>query len=205
MNPVRLQPYQGNAVQEQLKQLDKYGWSSLGGYLDAKKKQSWVSYDTVLSQIGASRKKYAEFVYEGMRGGYATPWEKLKGQVVLGEEDFVERVKGRIKSQGSKREQPSIREFEAKPPATVLREVLRYFGLAEKKLSGKRTGYRDERAVAMELMYRYGGVGQAEIGKMLGGLDYTSVSRERKRIRERIEKDDVLRKALGEIETKLLS
>ena len=140
-----------------------------------------------------------------MRGGYATPWEKLKGQVVLGRDDFVERVKGRIKSQGSKREQPSIRKFEAKPPVTVLREVLRYFGLAEKKLSGKRTGYRDERAVAMELMYRYGGVGQAEIGKMLGGLDYTSVSRERKRIRERIEKDDVLRKALGEIETKLLS
>lgn len=57
----------------------------------------------------------------------------------------------------------------------------------------------------MELMYRYRGVSQAEIGKMLGCLDYTSVSRERKRLRGRIEKDDVLRKALGEIETKLLS
>jgi chromosomal replication initiation ATPase DnaA len=125
--------------------------------------------------------------------------------VVLGEEDFVERVKGKIKSQGSKREQPSIRVFEAKPPVTVLSEVLRYFGLAEKKLSGKRTGYRDERAVAMELMYRYGGVSQAEIGKMLGRLDYTSVSRERKRLRERVETDTVLRKALGKIETKLLS
>ena len=125
--------------------------------------------------------------------------------MVLGEEDFVERVKGKIKSQGSKREQPSIRVFEAKPPVTVLSEVLRYFGLAEKKLSGKRTGYRDERAVAMELMYRYGGVSQAEIGKMLGRLDYTSVSRERKRLRERVETDTVLRKALGKIETKLLS
>jgi chromosomal replication initiation ATPase DnaA len=125
--------------------------------------------------------------------------------VVLGEEDFVERVKGKIKSQGSKREQPSIRVFEAKPPVTVLREVLRYFGLAEKKLSGKRTGYRDERAVAMELMYRYREVSQAEIGKMLGRLDYTSVSRERKRLRERVETDTVLRKALGKIETKLLS
>jgi REP element-mobilizing transposase RayT len=69
LNPVRVWPHQGKELREQIKHLDKYEWSGLAGYLDAKKKQSWVSYDTVLSQIGASRKKYAEFVYEGMRGG----------------------------------------------------------------------------------------------------------------------------------------
>ena len=40
----------------------------------------------------------------------------------------------------------------------------------------------------MELMYRHGGVSQAEIGRVLGNLDYTAVSRERKRLRERMEK-----------------
>jgi chromosomal replication initiation ATPase DnaA len=75
----------------------------------------------------------------------------------------------------------------------------------EERLSGKRTGHRDERALAMELMYRYGAVGQAEIGKALGGLDYTAVSRERKRLRQRIETDKVLRMALVNIERKLMS
>ena len=63
----------------------------------------------------------------------------------------------------------------------MLRVVAGYFKLPEEKLVGRRTGYRDEWAVAMELMYRYGGVSQSEIGKMMGDLDYTAVSRERKR------------------------
>lgn len=87
----------------------------------------------------------------------------------------------------------------------MLRKVARYFGLTEKQLIGKRTGYRDERAVAMELMYRHGEVSQAEIGKVLGQLDYTSVSRERQRLRERVAEKRGLSKALREIETKLVS
>jgi chromosomal replication initiation ATPase DnaA len=117
---------------------------------------------------------------------------------------LFERVKTRINKLGSKREQPAIRQLVAAAPATVLREVARYFGLDEKSLTGKRTGYRDERAVAMELIYRHGGVSQAAIGKMLGRLDYTSVSRERKRLRERVENEIALRKAMNEIEIKLL-
>ena len=85
------------------------------------------------------------------------------------------------------------------------REVARYFKLQEEKLTGKRTGHRDERGVAMELMYRYGGVSQAEIGKVLGNLDYTAVSRERKRLRERVEKDKSLKTALEKIDRSLMS
>jgi chromosomal replication initiation ATPase DnaA len=74
----------------------------------------------------------------------------------------------------------------------------------EKKLTGKRTGYRDERAVAMELMYWHGGVSHAEIGKSMGNLDYTSVSRERKRLREKIAKDNALGEAFEEIDSAFL-
>lgn len=159
----------------------------------------------MLSYIGESRKKYGEFVAEGIRQGYDTPWERLKGQVVLGEEDFVERIKRKLKPRGSKREQSAVRRLEARDLKTVLREVARYFRLEEEKLTGRRTGHRNERGVAMELMYRYGGVSQAEIGKALGNLDYTAVSRERKRLRERVEKDKTVRAALAKIEISLMS
>jgi putative transposase len=205
LNPIRIRPHRGKDLREQIRYLERYPWSSLYGYLYAQEKQSWITYDAVLSQVGGSRKRYGEFVAEGIRSGYPTPWEEVKGQVVLGEEEFVERVKGRIKKSGSRREQPSIRELEARKPATVLKEVARYFGLAEEQLIGKRTGYRDERALAMELMYRYGGVSQAKIGQMLGKLDYTSVSRERTRLRQKLEQKSALRKALTAIETKLVS
>jgi len=54
-------------------------------------------------------------------------------------------------------------------------------------------------------MYRHGGVSQAEIGKVLGGLDYIAVSRERKRLREKAQEEKALRAALAEIETSLMS
>jgi len=57
----------------------------------------------------------------------------------------------------------------------------------------------------MELMYRRGSVGQAEIGTVPGSLDYTAVSRERERLRERLEKERVLKDALDEIESSLMS
>jgi chromosomal replication initiation ATPase DnaA len=57
----------------------------------------------------------------------------------------------------------------------------------------------------MELIYRYGSVSQAEIGKALGGLDYTAVSRERKRLRAEAQQERTLRAALHEIETTLTS
>ncbi len=87
----------------------------------------------------------------------------------------------------------------------MIQAVARFFGVEEKRLTGKRTGLRDQRAVAMELMYRNGGIGQAEIGRLVGGLDYTAVSRERKRLREKVVQDARLRRAVAEIETQLMS
>jgi hypothetical protein len=57
----------------------------------------------------------------------------------------------------------------------------------------------------MGLMYRYSGVSQAEIGEVLGNLHYTAVSRERKRLRERVENDETVKPALEKIETSLMS
>ena len=79
-----------------------------------------------------------------------------------------------------------------------------YFNLPEEKLVGRRTGYRNERAIAMELMHRYGGASQPEIGKMMGDLDYTTVSRERKRLREKVKTERGLKAALDEIGTSLM-
>jgi chromosomal replication initiation ATPase DnaA len=124
---------------------------------------------------------------------------------VLGEEKFIERVKEELEENGSQREQPGAQQLQAKAPAGVIQAVARFFGVAEKRLTGKRTGLRDERAVAMELIYRSGGIGQVEIGRLIGGLDYTAVSRERKRLREKLERDAGLRRAMEQIETQLMS
>lgn len=55
----------------------------------------------------------------------------------------------------------------------------------------------------MEMLYRHGQLSQSAIGAELGGLDYTTVSRERKRIQERAELDKRLDKTMTEIDESL--
>jgi len=205
LNPVRLRSQHKRPVAERIRLLERYRWSSLAGYWDGKSKQSFVKYDGVLDQIGHSRKKYREFIIDGINRGYATPWDSVAGQVVLGREKFVERIKEELEGSGSQREQPGARRLQAKAPAGVIQAVAKYFGVEDKRLTGKRTGLRDQRAIAMELIYRAGGIGQVEVGRLMGGLDYTAVSRERKRIRQKIEHDANLSLAVKAIETQLMS
>jgi chromosomal replication initiation ATPase DnaA len=52
----------------------------------------------------------------------------------------------------------------------------------------------------MKMMYRRGGVSLSEIGKAMGGLDYTTVIRKRKRLREKAQQGKSLGRVLSEIE-----
>jgi len=69
LNPIRILPLRQKDTQVRRRYLENYPWSSLAGYLDAQKKQSWVTYDAVFGQIGGSRKAYREFLIEGVRSG----------------------------------------------------------------------------------------------------------------------------------------
>ena len=64
------------------------------------------------------------------------------------------------------------------------------------KLAGKsredicRRGKKSiERAMLMELLYRLCHVTQTEIGRLVGGIDYSAVSQARKRLQTRLEKE----------------
>ena len=58
------------------------------------------------------------------------------------------------------------------------------------------------RSFAMELLYRYGGVNQREIGGLMG-VDYSSVSVARKRLRDMLAADDKLKKQFHALENAL--
>ena len=203
LNPIRIKPHKGKGYNEQWRVLEKYRWSSLRGYLKAIERESWVNYDEVLGQVGGSRSRYSQFIEEGIEGGYDTPWEKLKGQVILGREEFVRKLKGKANGKVSPREQPSMKVLEAVSPEEVLRKVSRKLGIKTEELLGKRPARRDYRALVMEMMYRHGRTGQGESGRRMGRLDYSTVSRERKRLRERIAADRELRRLVEKAERSL--
>ncbi len=58
------------------------------------------------------------------------------------------------------------------------------------------------RQIAMDVLYPRGGLTGVEIGKMLG-VDYSTVSQERKRLREKLKQDKGLRVLMERIEDHL--
>jgi chromosomal replication initiation ATPase DnaA len=55
----------------------------------------------------------------------------------------------------------------------------------------------------MELLYRLCRITQPEIGKLLGGIDYSAVSQARKRFQQKLLKDQKLNEKFNSIQKKL--
>lgn len=74
----------------------KWRWSSYCATIGIAKKELYLSTDWLLGQFGKTKSeariKYRQFVRDGMTEKEA-PWEKLKGQLILGSDAFIERVR----------------------------------------------------------------------------------------------------------------
>lgn len=205
LNPIRIKPKAQRAETERIREISQYRWSSLPGYLDRKRKESWITYETVLGYVGGSRRKYAAFVQEGIRQGFATPWDDLLAQMVLGDRNFVEKLKGMKNAviKGSAKDQPSYRRIQSVEAEAVLKQAADYFRLSEAELTKKRGQHRQERALVMELLHRYSGLKQRMIGERFGGLDEGLVSRDRRAIRAKIETEPKIRRWFHDLDTRL--
>ncbi|GFP28743.1 hypothetical protein [Candidatus Hakubella thermalkaliphila] len=60
-----------------------------------------------------SETRYQEFVRKGIKG--ESPWKKVKGQLYLGEENFIDKIKELIKSQETLQEIPRMQRYITKP------------------------------------------------------------------------------------------
>ncbi len=203
MNPVRvLRPRP--SIPEQVRQLWLYRWTSLGGYVSARRRQSWVHYDAVLAAVGESRQRYGRFVQDGLEQRVPAPWKAVRGQVVLGDDRFWDAAR-RLSADaaGAGPETPAPQRARRVSPARITAAVAAYFQLPPARLQRKRGRCRDPRGLLMELMHRHAGMTQQAIGAQLGGLDYTAVSHERKRVRERMAADPTLARDWGAILSRL--
>ncbi len=120
------------------------------------------------------------------------PFEDLQNQAILGDNDFVARVRGEYLEKGSLREQPMYRDMvvERVDPAIVIECVTSVFGVSPEHVQG-RYGSSVLRGIVSDLLYRYSGMMQREIGKYLG-IDYSSVNKLRSRLRNRLVKDAIV-------------
>jgi len=199
---VHLNPVRAGLV----KKPEGYPWSSYKGYVGKEKEEDWMEYGWVLSQFAEQRKraewKYKTYVEEGLREGAENPFKDVYGQIILGGEEFIERVKGGFKGKSLSAEiVERKRLFEHPSMEQILRQVERVFGAREGELLGKGSRSNTARKVALYLAQRYTGLSNREIGGRFGGIEASGVSKAASRVKEEIVSDKKLSKLVNELDS----
>lgn len=156
---VVLNPVRAKAV----KKVEHWPWSSYRGTAGLAKFPSWLTVDWVLSQFGQERQQAAAHYRRFVREGVSKPsiWEEVRAQVLLGKEDFVEKLEAYVKGFKKIAEIPRRQRYVTRPPLKTL------FG-------GKLTKAKRD-TVIVQAVHQYG-YRQREVAECLG-LHYATVSR----------------------------
>ena len=200
LNPVKIGGIRMQPPKEQLHYLWSYEWSSLPGYLSAKFSNDFMEYKFVLDEFGGDNEKgrlaYMKQLKADLLGGVPIK-EKIVGQSLLGNDDFVSTIKNKYINSKTDRERPAVGVVHRYVATENILKVLSDFlGETIDKLLTK-SGVN--RQIAMDVLYRLGGLKNPEIGKMMG-VDYSTVSQGRKRIQAKADKDKSLRAFIKSIE-----
>jgi len=110
LNPIRKSTFLELSYHDKWAYIRQYYWSSLPGYIDAKREVTFVDYENIIDMIGG-RGSYRQFLLDGLQNDIDNPFEDVQYQTILGDSGFVARVKGEYLKSGSLREQPEYREI----------------------------------------------------------------------------------------------
>jgi len=189
LNPIRTRLLARASLRDKIHYLNHYPWSSLHGYLEKRRRERFIEYGVVLGEYGGDtdrgRRGYQRALYTDIAEGLEIKGKTI-GQSLLGGEEFITWVRRTFLKGEQDRESPSVREIRRYRAKETILGVIK--GATGKTIDEIREEKGAVRQVAMELLYRVGGLKGHEIGRLLG-VGYTSVSQERRRLKERLRND----------------
>jgi hypothetical protein len=157
---VVLNPLRAKAVEVP----ERWRWSSYRAMVGIERAHPCLTIDWILGQFGSKRrtaeKRYRVFVMDGIRGHRI--WDDVKGQSILGGEDFVSRLIGYARGYEEVKEIPKVQRYLNRPK------------LAEIFKNARGEKRRRDRRIA-EAVQRWG-YSEREVADYLR-LHYSTVSR----------------------------
>lgn len=126
LNPVRTKT---------VRKVEKWPWSSYRVTAGEDKEPTWVDLDAVLGMFGKTkpkaRKAYMAFVEEGKKA--PSPWKDLRGQIFLGDDDFLATMRARLEKAG--KGDAAAKRLKDRPTKTaVVRAVTGAYKMKQKDL-----------------------------------------------------------------------
>ena len=200
LNPIRTSRFKDADLPTKSEYLKKYPWSTFAGYCYLRKRDKNIDYGWLLNTyFGADtakgRRQCREYVNHAIEGEIENPFEEVVHQSILGTVDFVQWVRQKLPRKGQ-REVPSLKKLQHDISVEHIIGVVAKAGNAQADdLRDRKTKLKDLRQMAMELSYRYSNYKQKEIGAIFG-VDYSTVSQSRARLKAKLESNRKLKRQL---------
>lgn len=194
LNPVRPRSRTAPIPPGRRKDLDAFVWSSHRTYAGLGDGPPWLCMDW-LSYFGRTRREarreYAGFVGAAFGQTLETPWDNLRGGLVLGGGELWERVRAALEEREGDEEVQWVRR-ESRPEAMA--------GSVERMLEET----EDER-LRVWIRVRLGGERKVDVARSMGYRDGSGVLQVLKRLERRAEEDAGLAALLRRLQKRLAS
>ena len=186
-----------------VRRLIEYRWSSYPVYAYGKKGPPWLKTDLILSHFEGrdKHKGYREKV-QNYAGEEVKLWEDFRHGLILGSEDFVERIRSLAAGCALHKEIPQHRKvLSSMNPAKVAKQAL---ALIEKELQEYGGGHRirgqakEERDLLIYALWEMGLFKNEEIGQLFG-VSYSAVSHIAKGVKDLTTRDPLVRSRVSRI------
>ena len=163
----------------------EWKWGSYDEYVSKQTGCKWVESETVLRYFGRSRgeaaRKYINYIKEGMEEDGASPFDAIKGQIVLGDEDFFNKIKNKYATDKpyAKTDLPAARllgRWGEKDAEKALAAVAKRFNVEPKSLLATHQKGNNPRIIAIFLFRKLSGWTINKIGSYFG-ISYSAVTK----------------------------
>jgi putative transposase len=201
---IHLNPVRAGMV----KRPEAYRWSSYASYLFSKSSPKWFRREEVLGQMDKKpvkgRRKYRQFVEEGLTKEIRNPLKAVMAAIALGGETFWEEVRDRLQGLQGQSEIPVLRDIHRKTEAgAIVEKVGLFYGVSPDRITRLEYPVHGGAQVAMYLVRKKTNLSLNEIAVIFGKRHYTAVSVAFRRVEEKRQRDQRFDRELGKIEREL--
>jgi hypothetical protein len=221
LNPVQVGVMKERAIEERIRYLRQYPWSSYPSYVGRSKPLEFVAYGPVLAEMGGKRRERPRRYREYVEGGLAESDPSSPGYDATSE-DFKEALKESPRSIGSdafrgwvdevyqkliethaRPEDAAFRRITEPLAAGAVLETLAEVFEVEADAFCRRRRNSSLRGVAARFLCRYAGLTQREAAGVLKIGSGAAISHQLRKLAVDVEKDRRLRRRVEQVEARL--
>ena len=208
LNPVYGGPIEKRPIGEKIHYLRQYAWSTYLSYVGKLKRLDFVEYEPILAQMHGKKsqwaKRYEQFVETALAGddhkfGVAVR-ESPRSIGSDGFRAWVEELYQKLVEKHCRAEDVSFRRITERFNADAVLQVLAGVVGVEREAFQRRHRNSLLRAMAARFLCRYAGLTQREVAELLGVGTGSAISRQMRRLRERLPEDRQLRQHISKAE-----